>query len=341
MKNPSLIQDRRMYRTGLTMGAVGCIVSISMAFFRKNDERSVRILNLLMFVINLVLFLAVERSCRPPRNNPARFLKETKNVRKRPPVLFCLGDSLTQGACSANFPDEIHRRLCRQDGSKDYFSSTCPLWVINGAQNGIDTWTTLEERVDWVVACQPDCVLILIGSNDVRCFYKPLWSWHEQLVWKLPEAPTLEGLETRIQDMVRRILDSSPSVEVGMCTLPPMGEDLTHPANVWIKRSNVAIEKIARANTTRCTLIPVYEAMEKAIRAETCSRWKPIVVDRFIEMGIVIAVTRLLLGLSWNTVSIGNVVLTGDSIHLNERGRDIIADLVIDWLEKKNGLKRE
>jgi lysophospholipase L1-like esterase len=348
MKNPSLMQDRRIYKTGLISAAGGAVLSLSMVLLRKGVLTLS--INLMLFVTNLVLFLALERSCRPPRNNPARFRKETEKAHeKHPPVLFCLGDSLTQGACSANFPDEVHRRICQAcnvpptTSQSAPFSPSCPLWVINAGQNGIDTWTTLQERVDWVLVCNPDYVLIMIGSNDVRCFYKPLWSWHEQLVWKLPEAPTLEGLKRHIQEMVRRILDSSSSLEVGLCTLPPMGEDLVHPANVWIKRSNIVIEKIATSNKSRCTLIPIHEAMEKAIRAETTTTRKKPSVDHFVERGIIMAVARLLFGLSWNAVSkpSGNVVLAGDSIHLNERGRDIVSDLVVSWLNKKNALKYE
>lgn len=256
------MQDRRIYRTGLISAARGgAVLSLSMVLLRKGVLTLS--INLMLFITNLVLFLALEWSCHPPRNNPAWFLwKETEKTQENhPPVLFCLGDSLMQGACSANFPNEVHWRICQAcsipptTSQSAPFSPSCPLWVINAGQNGIDTWTTLQEHVDWVLVCNPDYVLIMIGSNDIQCFYKPLCSWHEQLVWKLPEAPTLEDLKRHIQEMMWRILDSSSSVEIDLCTLLACllwVSDLVHPANVWIKQLNIIIEKIAASNKSRC-----------------------------------------------------------------------------------------
>lgn len=176
-----MIQDRRCFRSVLALWAImaaGGLIQVLVSLIDDHGDVCYRMSSLVLFVVGSILFLATERATRPLWNHPARFLQEMKHRNKRPTTLFCLDDSLTQGSMSANFVDEIVPRLCEE--STTPFTDSCPLRVTNGGQNSIATWTTCQERIDWVRACRPDYVLIMIGSNDVRCLYKKLWAHHMQ-----------------------------------------------------------------------------------------------------------------------------------------------------------------
>lgn len=205
-------------------------------------------------------------------------------------------------------------------------------------QNGITSYTVREERVDVAMRCHPDYVLIMIGTNDVRAIYKDRWSKKIQRTWKLPQVPSLENYEYNLKQILTDIQDMSPLTTIGVCTLPPMGEDLKSEANELVRKANVIIEKTVNSFDQKCTVVPIYEKFESILEKKP-NKKSALSVDYFFPVCFVMsAFFHLLPGfVTWKTLSkpFGHLLLS-DALHLNERGAETVNEVIVDWLFKNN-----
>lgn len=173
----------------------------------------------------------------------------------------------------------------------------------------------------------------------MRAMYSPSWGQQLTSMNALPERPTMAVFERNLTSILDFIRQSSPSVKIAVGTLPPMGEDLRSPANTLVREANTVIERVAK-NVDHCTVIPIFDGLESHIE-KSRSRKYAVPVDLFPILSLIMTpwyhVAHLL---SWNTLSmfVGNTVLT-DGLHLNERGADIVVDLIIQWLLSANVAK--
>ena len=76
-------------------------------------------------------------------------------------LVVCLGDSNTQGQFSANY---VKRLQDRWPGTR----------FINAGVNGQLAYN-ITQRLDEVVAQQPDVVTLLVGTNDVNAQFDASW----------------------------------------------------------------------------------------------------------------------------------------------------------------------
>ena len=186
--------------------------------------------------------------------------------------------------------------------------------------------------------CHPDYVLIMIGTNDVRAIYKDRWSKKIQRTWKLPQVPSLENYEYNLKQILTDIQDMSPLTTIGVCTLPPMGEDLKSEANELVRKANVIIEKTVNSFDQKCTVVPIYEKFESILEKKP-NKKSALSVDYFFPVCFVMsAFFHLLPGfVTWKTLSkpFGHLLLS-DALHLNERGAETVNEVIVDWLFKNN-----
>jgi len=301
-------------------------------------------IGLAMFLFFAISFITLETVSAPPANRPDVFVPWARRQARRRPVLLCLGDSLTHGNCSSSFTPEIPTKLCQQLGMeipKSYPTFADPLWVVNAGQNSITSYTILHERLHKALECFPDYVFILIGTNDMRAVYKPSWSKSVVTINGLPEAPTIQNYERNLTQILNYIRRSSPMTKIGLCQLPPMGEDLTSEANVLIRQANEVIDRVARADGEHLTtVIPLYSRLEALLDKKRGKRSLPI--DSCFFLAALMNPLFHLLGVvfSWNLMSymVGNVVML-DGLHLNDRGRDELVDAIVEWLVQTNVAK--
>lgn len=313
-------------------------------------------IGLAIFLFGVLNVLAVEHTCRPPSNNAAAFQRAWKKKhpasqgkssqqqqQQTPPILACVGDSITHGAATANYVNRVRPTVFQMLGLSntrpqhqvDNNPLSDPLWVVNLAQNFLCSYTVYHERLPTVLSCHPDWVTIMIGSNDVRAMYKKEYSNVYETTWNLPTPPNWEDYRTQLDGIIRCLTEQSEnkSLQIGLCTLPPMGEDLEHPANHLVRKANAMIHDIAKQHSSNCTILPVYEALDEAIRQKQQSKkLGPPDMEDGITMLMWMAPLRYL-GCSWNLLSrmAGNYLLS-DSLHLNEEAADIVATLIAKWL---------
>jgi lysophospholipase L1-like esterase len=274
-------------------------------------------------------------------------------------VLCCLGDSNLHGTVSSSITPEIVPQLCESLGmpppTPRYATFNAPLWVINCAQNSLSSQTVLQERLSTALNCHPDFIFIMIGTNDVLCMHhgeKSLVTKHlcniNQLNTGGPNSqiPTLKTLERNLSGILNHLYQASPRVQIGLATLPPMGENLTCSSNQLVRQANVVIERVAAAYPgpkDNISVIPVYSSLEAKLE-KSSRRQLTLSADYFIPVSMwmcFLFYIPVFAGfLTWNTLArvVGNTVLS-DGIHLSENGRDVIVELVVDWLNKKNVAK--
>jgi lysophospholipase L1-like esterase len=267
----------------------------------------------------LVLVYAVNCSTLEPDNSVYNFVHATRDIRI--PTLVCLGDSITHGRTSSDWVSTIQTKLSR------------PIQVVNNGQNSITTYTTLQERVNWTLACNPNYVVVLIGTNDTRALMDPAWHWLARAIWGLPGPITLTTIEANLRGILDKLL-KSPNVQIAICTLPQLGEDLTSEWNQRaVKSVNDIIRNLAVASGSRVTLLDLYAALEAQINQ---SPTKGSSISFFLPHALWQCHAKYLFGVCWNDMSrwIGNVMLT-DGIHLNDDGGAILTDMVVNWLRQQ------
>jgi len=268
---------------------------------------------------------------------------------------------MTHGVISANYVDAIPKALCKKAPFQDFF-----LDVVNAGQNGIASWTTYTHRLDNVVACDPDFVSILLGTNDVKGMIQHknnnknnnnnniksnggnggegsdssssssssisnTGGWDLLMYWREPTFPTLDSYEQNMDNIVRR-LEEETRANIALYTLPPIGEQLDSDINKLIRKANERIARIA-SNHDRCTMLPLYEELSRQItKATTNANKQPLGLATNREVAL-IHVCHFLFGISYQTI--GDIMgrkFMFDNVHLNERGRDIAVHLLTDWL---------
>jgi len=72
---------------------------------------------------------------------------------------------------------------------------------VNAGINGQLAYNLLR-RLDDIVACRPDVVTILIGTNDVNATFSQAWEDTYRKEQKLPEKPTLAWYRLNVERII-------------------------------------------------------------------------------------------------------------------------------------------
>jgi lysophospholipase L1-like esterase len=237
-------------------------------------------------------------------------------------VVACLGSSSTAGRGQAfNWIHELQRR------------PNTKRFVFRNFGIGGDLAYNALQRLPGVIPVRPHKVVILIGGNDVLAcvFKKPRMFF--RITKRLPQDPSSAWFRENLQQIVRR-LKTETSATLGLCSLPPIGEDptSTNPCqselNRRVKEFSAMIQELAGYEKTE--YIPIYESLSAEImkspgRAFTQFRFGQFYRDAF---------RTVLLRKSPDEVArMNGWRFHTDGVHLNSRGGLIVADLVQQFLE--------
>jgi lysophospholipase L1-like esterase len=240
-------------------------------------------------------------------------------------TVVCFGASLTAGRVSYDYLDLLRA----QPGLAGFR-------FINRGVDGDLAWNGLQ-RLDEVVADQPDFVSMLMGTNDVNATMSERNLLRYRSFNHLPVDPTIEWYEENLRAIVTR-LKRETRARLALLSLAVIGEDLEHEANRKVNRYNEVIRRVARDEQVR--YLPFHERMiaylhdHEADRASLPPRLE--YRDGLINVGNAVALHAL--GLSWDEVSRRNgLLLTTDCLHLNSISAGMIADLIEGWLAEGAG----
>jgi lysophospholipase L1-like esterase len=241
-------------------------------------------------------------------------------------VYLFAGDSLTEGAYGVSYVERVAAALARGEQGLEGE-------VVNAGRSG-ETVASLLERIEGLIEqYRPTCLVLAVGCNDV---WLPWLSAHS-LGWRIwlgyrrlrtGQRPTTDM--DRFAAAYRALIDSAQQAgaRVLACTTSPVGERLSSSVNSRVARLNGVIKHIAadrqvpvgdvwQAFVERLALLPRRSGY---ISAEWLFAW--LDRRRYGTVGADEMAERRRLH------------LTFDGVHLNSRGADLWATVVLEALAR-------
>jgi lysophospholipase L1-like esterase len=241
----------------------------------------------------------------------------------RPGVVACLGSSSTAGKGQAfNWVEALQKRVGQER------------FVFRNFGVGGDLAYNALRRLPQVIGSSPQRVVVLIGANDVLALVSAKVRRFFRLAKKLPQDPSPEWFRANLQAIAQG-LRKSTAADLALCSLAPIGEDLDsvnpfqREINLQIRRFSTLIQEVAAEENIG--YIGVYEAFVGQMRdspRRTFSefRFLPFYRDAFRTLALRKSPDEISRMNGWDFHT--------DGVHLNSRGRLIIADLVERFIQK-------
>jgi acyl-CoA thioesterase I len=260
-------------------------------------------------LVAAVLAIRTRQAARVAVRRPRALLAEGRRPGTST-LVVCVGDSLTAGQLSADWVGLLAERL----GPNGYE-------FVNAGINSQLAWNVLQ-RLDEVIACDPDVVTLLVGSNDVLATLSPAHEARYRRFQHLPQRPTLEWYLENVERILGRVATETRARLV-VLELPLLGEDLDSEQNRRVQRYNAALRELCEHRGVAC--LPLHRQLADLIPAE--HRGPP--GSGATGPMVAAAARHLLLRQDWNTISgkQGLRLLT-DHVHLNDTAAGVLADLL-------------
>jgi lysophospholipase L1-like esterase len=225
-------------------------------------------------------------------------------------VVVCLGASIVRGRASVDFVEMLRARLPQ-------------LEFVNGGVNS-DTADDILQRLDSVIACHPKAIVILVGTSDAQAILNPSGpaAKKKQKETGNTEPPSVANFQRNLLACVSELSERT-GARIGLCSLPPLGQDISAPANDVIRALNAAIRTVAES--TGETYLPVYEQMVAYLESADATHGKPFTGDW--RIGARSLSQHFIIGRSFDVIAEREgLLLSPDYIHLNTAGASIVAD---------------
>lgn len=274
-------------------------------------------LSLIAYLALGAIIYAGYQSLKPPRNRPGHFERQKENHNKR--VVACLGDSITHGAVSHNYVEMLSQTLASQN-----------IAVMNAGINGDLVWN-LNQRLEGVILNRPEVVTILIGTNDVGASLSSSANAFYVAYKRLPQSPDLQWYEENLRAVISR-LQNETNAEIALFSLPVLGEELDHLANVNAEIYSQVAKNIAE--DTGVTYLPLNEAQRAYLQARPLSEVKTLNTTNNPDMFVAI-VERYILRKTYDQIGHKRgFQLTSEGVHMNSRGAEMIYDMALDFISQ-------
>ncbi|NHJ14407.1 MAG: SGNH/GDSL hydrolase family protein [Candidatus Thorarchaeota archaeon] len=252
---------------------------------------------------------------KAPRFGIAEALKASPVRALSKKRIVLLGDSITQGRIGDSYPEMLYAML---DQKYEF---------VNAGKNGDLTWNVLQ-RIEDVMGCHPDAVVILIGTNDAlgslpKGMAPPNW------FVRIPRRPELGWFETNLRAIIQA-LKHETDAKIGILSLPPLGEDINHPAYHAAIAYSERIRTIAQHQNVH--YLPLNEKMQSMLKEKAKAQEASFSEARMLIIKSVYK--RYLLRRTWSDIAADSgFSLLIDHIHPSTEGANIIADLVSEFIQ--------
>jgi len=258
---------------------------------------------------------AWRRAHQLPQLHPRAYV-DTGRPHGDGPVVVCAGDSITHGRVSAPYVDRLRERL----GPRGFT-------FVNAGINGELSYNLLQ-RLDDIVACQPDVVTVFIGTNDATASLSELKTTKALQQKGLTESPTPDLYRAWLTALIEG-LQSRTEARIAVLPPPPIGEQPQNP--FYVRAGEIAAIAQEVAAERDVTFLPLHEEMAAIIEAREGGVPAP-----YHERGTLILLAmlaRYLRGRSWDEIGRRNgYLLLTDALHLNGRGAGMVADQIEGFL---------
>jgi lysophospholipase L1-like esterase len=272
------------------------------------------LISICLILGSIYIWLYRKVSSHVPENYP-----NTQNRQKIDPtkkVLVCFGDSNTHGNVSYNWVDDLIKLLP-------------DLQIFNAGKNSDLTYTLLQ-RIDDVIACKPNYITILIGTNDINATMGKKMEKRYQSLGKIDKntSPNFEGFKSNYIEIIKQ-LKQQTQAKIAIMSLPVMGEDLTHEANLKADKYSDFIKELATKE--QIVYLPVREKQKEFLIKNS----KPLkhTFEETYKLLNFSVMRHELLGQTWDEITAKHgFQLTPDNLHQNSIAGGIIRDLVASTL---------
>ena len=271
-----------------------------------------------LLILLSAIFYVLKIIGTPPQGRAKQMLKDGRPNQGR--VIACIGDSLTHGNIGECWVAQL-----RQKFPDDHF--------LNEGINGDVVWQ-VHQRLDPILACQPDIVVVLIGSNDAMGSIDQAAGERYKKTNRLPQAPSFESYQEKLVALLERLKDIP---QIALCTLPPVGEFSDSPMNQHIARFNDFLRE--KAKRKGIVLLDVSLGMWKSLQ----QRPYPVTHDYQSNIAVIgrqmvsACLQHYVFRSPWDNIAQkrGQWLLF-DQIHLGERAAHIVHRLVADFLSQQS-----
>jgi lysophospholipase L1-like esterase len=280
---------------------------------------------LLLFIIFIIILLIIgacsiyiyKQSTKKPLNNPQNYLKRKKGPPERNrKILVLIGDSITQGRVGVNYVDMLSKQL-----------PTADYELINAGINSELTWNVVE-RLDEIIACEPDYVTILIGTNDANANLSPknLKMYTKRM--KLPELPSPDWYRDMFSYLVNQLKENTDA-QIALLSLPTIGESPQTAEFIQSVEYSKTIKTIA--NQANVAYLPLNEVMVSYLKEHPTVPKYPYKKSNIMMVKALIQ--HYLFKMDWNRIASNNgFCLHIDYLHLNNVGGKMIAEQIKDFI---------
>jgi lysophospholipase L1-like esterase len=247
-----------------------------------------------------------------PENYPNPQNRQQIDASKK--VLVCFGDSNTHGNVSYNWVNDLSSQLT------DY-------QVFNAGINSDLTYTLLQ-RIDDVIACKPNFITILIGTNDVNSTMGKIMEKRYQDLGRVSKdiSPNFEDFKKNYIEIIC-LLKAKTQAKIAVMSLPVLGEDLAHEANQKADKYSEFVKQLA--TDEQLIYLPVREKQKEFLQNNP----QPLkhTFEETYKLLNFSVINYYLLGKNWDEISTKHgFQLTPDNLHQNSIAGGMIRDLVKD-----------
>lgn len=232
-------------------------------------------------------------------------------------VVVCLGDSLTHGVVSYNYVNELSDKM----GNYKF---------INGGTNS-DTSYNLLQKISLVYKLSPKFIIILIGSNDLRCIMDNDISKRYIIEKGLDNPPSFEQFRHNLYKIIKKLKSNTKS-KIALCSIPLMGEDVKSKQNLNVRELNSIILDISKRE--KVYYLPFFEGqlniLNKMLKNEL-----PNIKAKYSRLRNIAIFKKIILRKSWFKISQdAGLKIHSDTLHLNREGVRPLIDLIISFISK-------
>ncbi|PUB23463.1 lysophospholipase L1-like esterase [Promicromonospora sp. AC04] len=221
-----------------------------------------------------------------PANGPDAF----RDAPASASLMVVAGASTVQGTISADWVSGLY-----EPGTD----------VVNAGINGHTTADLLERLDRDVIELDPERVITLVGTNDIRNDVDPAQS----------------------QENISKILDkltSETTADIAVMSLQPLGEQPDSDQNRRVREYNAMLK--GEAEERGVDYLPLFESLEPLLDGDAPEFSFPIIQTAF---------DKFLFGKTFNEMSASHdLQVTADNVHLNERGAAVAGRLAAGWMEQ-------
>ena len=264
----------------------------------------------------IALYFHVSRSARTlPENHTEHFLESGRTPGRQ--VLVCVGDSITHGRVSSNYVELLSAMLKHRG-----------IDVVNAGINSELAWNVLQ-RIERVVACNPDFVTILIGTNDANATLMDENMQRYIREMNLPRKADLAWYRENIEKIIQT-LQTKTHARIALISLPPIGEQRDHEA--YRRSAEYSRVVLETAEKTGIAYLPLHETMDRYLQKHP-HRPRVTYEDDPRTVMYKMLFSHFVLGKSFDRIADENGQhLLIDILHLNGRGAAMIADLAATFV---------